>query len=483
MIYPDAPLLWTVWLGSAAVWLGLSLIVIRRWKLPQKPAPWIILIVAAVVRLGYVFFMPVTLSDDVWRYVYDGQSLVAGHNPYVAPPLDEIKTHEAAGEMDDHRWLTWINNPELVTIYQPTSQWFFAGVTEAYKIVSMGGGDALGAAKAYRLAFALLDLLIVLLLMRQLRHLGRSAWWAVMYAWSPLVIAETAWSGHQDGIGIAAMLGALMLAQRATRSEDKRAAMWCAVGAGVLLALAAGVKPIVLPLALPMAWKLKDEIGGWLRVASASAACVLTLTALYLPFALMDGGLTGMFETSREFVSRWRFNGSLHPLIEWGLRGVITEGEVWDIEAKSKQIADVVSGVLLLGILVAAMLFHRVPWRAATTYFFAMVCFSSTVHPWYLLWAMALLPVAWSAGRTFVGPAVWVASLTLPWSYWAWVNYADGGQGGAGAFDGEYQISMALTLAIWLPVYAALAWGIGATLRQVAAEKQGDTTRVRGGRG
>ncbi len=456
---------------------------IRRWKLPQKPAPWVILIVAAIVRLGYVFFMPVTLSDDIWRYLYDGQTLAAGNNPYVTPPLEDLEQLRAADDMEQARWLTWINNPELVTIYQPTSQWFFAGVTTVYNAVSMGHGDALGAARAYRLAFALLDLVIVVMLMRQLRFLGRSAWWAVMYAWSPLVIAETAWSGHQDGIGIAAMLGALLLAQRATRSEEKRAAMWSAVGAGVLLGLAAGVKPIVMPLALAMAWKLKDEVGGWLRVLAAAGACVLTLLALYVPFALMDGGLAGMFETSRQFVERWRFNGSLHPLIESAVRGVLTEGEVWEIEAKAKQITDAIAGGLVLVVLVAAMLFHRVPWRAATTYFFAMVCFSSTVHPWYLLWAMALLPVSWSSGRTFVGPAVWVASLTLPWSYWAWMNYADGGPGGANAFDGEYQIGLGLTLAVWLPIYAALAWGTWVTLRQVAAERRGDTTRVRGGRG
>jgi len=483
MNYPDAPVLWTVWIGSAVVWLGLSLVVIRRWKLPQHSAPWLILIVAAVVRLGYVFFMPVTLSDDIWRYLYDGQFFAAGINPYVISPQEYLEDLEANQIAYDGRWVEWINNPELVTIYQPTSQWFFAGVTKVYDLVAMGQGDVLGAATAYRLAFALLDLVIVLLLLRQLRFLGRSAWWAVLYAWSPLVIAETAWSGHQDGIGIAAMLGALMLAQRAARSEEKRAAMWSAIGSGVLLGLAAGVKPIVMPLALPMAWKLKDEVGGWRRVFAAAGACVLTLLALYLPFALMAGGLAGMFETSRQFVERWSFNGSLHPLIESAVRGRLTEGEVWEIEAKAKQIADAIAGGLVLVVLVAAMWFHRVPWRAATAYFFALVCFSSTMHPWYLLWVMALLPVAWSAGRSFVGPAVWVASLTLPWSYRAWLNYIDGGPGGVNAFDGEYQIGTALTLAVWLPVYAALVWGAWVTLRQVASARRGETKPVRGGRG
>lgn len=457
MIVPTPGLLWTVWIGSAVVWLGLSVIVIRRWKLPQKPAPWVILLVAAVVRLGYVWLMPPVLSDDIWRYLYDGQTLAAGNNPYVTTPLEKIEALQAIGK-GDTSWLSRINNPELVTIYQPTSQWVFAGIAKGYSLFS-GGGDVRGVVRAFRLVFSVLDLAIVVMLLGQLRYLGRSAWWAVMYAWSPLVICETAWSGHQDGIGIAAVMGSLLLAQRATRSEAGRRALWWAVGAGVLLGLAAGVKPIVLPLALPMAWKLRGAVGGWSRIVVAAGACGVTLAGLYLPFVWMDGGIGGMLDTSREFVSRWRFNGSLHPLIEAAVRPTI-DGKTWEIAARAKVIADAVAAGLLLLILVGATCFHRVPWRVATTFFFAMVCLSSTAHPWYLLWALAFLPVSWSAARTVVGPAVWVASLTLPWSYWAWVNVADGGVGASGGtFAGEYEIGLGLTLAIWLPIYAAVAWG------------------------
>lgn len=483
MTMPTAGLLWTVWIGSAAVWLGLSVIVYRRWKLPQKSAPWVILIVAAAVRLGYVGLMPPVLSDDIWRYLYDGQTLAAGHNPYVHAPLKEIETLDASGALNDAHWLTWINNPELVTIYQPTSQWVFAGIVKTTDLVLGGavGADQYG--HAFRLVFSLLDLLIVVMLLAQLHHLGRSAWWAVMYAWSPLVICETAWSGHQDGIGIAAILASLLLAQRAARSEEGRRVLWWAAAAGVMLGLAAGVKPFVLALALPMAWKLKGEAGGWSRIGVAAGACVVALVGLYLPFVLMDGGMGGMLETSRQFVSRWRFNGSLHPLIEAAVRPTL-DGEPWDIAARAKLIADAVAAGVLLVVLVGAMLFHRVPWRAATTFFFAMVCLSSTVHPWYLLWALALLPVSWSAARTFVGPAVWVASLTLPWSYAAWLNVAVGGDtSGGGGGGGGYEIGLGLTLAIWLPIYAAVGWGTADVLRGMRADRRGEVRRVRGGRG
>ena len=47
---------------------------------------------------------------------------------------------------------------------------------------------------------------------------------------------------------------------------------------------------------------------------------------------------------------------------------------------------------------------------SARAVLFAMVLFSTTSHPWYLLWALILAPAAMS-------PAVWVASLTLLWGY------------------------------------------------------------------
>ncbi|MEM7625643.1 MAG: hypothetical protein AAF333_08445 [Planctomycetota bacterium] len=474
MIVPDMGLLWAVWITSAALWLGLSVLVVRRWKLPQPPAPWIILGVAAAVRVGYVLLMPPALSDDIWRYLHDGQTLAAGQNPYVVAPLEVIEAAEAEGDAaaEAVAWMRWINNPELVTIYLPTSQWVFAAISKACDVLAGGDCGVMARQRAFRLVFAAADLLIAGLLIARLKAAGRSAWWAVLFAWSPLVIAETSWSGHQDGIGIALLVGGLMLAERGTRLAATGSdpgggkGSWSALlWAGALLGLAAGVKPIVLPLALPLGWGLVRECGfkqGMKRTAAACGVGVAVLLALYVPFLLMDGGMTGLFETSRYFVETWRFNGSIHALVEWTVRPALG-GEPWEVATRAKSIADAVCGGLLVLVLLISSGFQRDVWRVGATLFFALVCLTSTVHPWYLLWAAALLPVAWAGVREdvksfrglVVGPAVWVATLTLPWSYVAWVNYANGG-----AFDGEYQPGLAVTWMVWVPVYVALGWGV-----------------------
>ena len=50
--------------------------------------------------------------------------------------------------------------------------------------------------------------------------------------------------------------------------------------------------------------------------------------------------------------------------------------------------------------------------RATQVMLLGALMLTSTAHPWYLLWPLALLPLRWSW-------TLWVASLVLPWSYLA----------------------------------------------------------------
>ncbi len=387
---------------AAAVWSGLTALV---WRLQQASrqaeagrAMLMILALALVARLAVVLFTTPQLSDDIWRYVHDGRTTAQlGVHPYAAPPAESPLPYIG-------------NNPTLVTIYQPTSQLVFAG------IAALSPQE-----RAFRLGFVVIDLLVVALLLVALRDAKRSAWWAVLYGWHPLVIAEVAWSGHQDVIGIAALLAALLMTMRA---RDRAHGLGWAIGAGVCFALAIGVKPLVAPLALPLAWALRER---WRLILPAAGGSVLMLAALYLPFALWEPGLGGMIETVRTFTEKWAFNGSAHAVAEHLL------GE--------KPAADRLMLAALLLTLVAAT-FTCDLYRAARVYLFAGVLLSSTAHPWYLLWALALLPLAWSW-------SAWGLSLTIVLAYTAWVNPA-----------GFEPLAWAWWV-MWVPVYGAVVWELG----------------------
>ncbi|MGH9804064.1 MAG: hypothetical protein ACRD4D_02745, partial [Candidatus Acidiferrales bacterium] len=65
----------------AAVWLVFS------WRETTRGALLVVLVAAAVFRLTLLPLAP-SLSDDLYRYQWEGQVQLAGHNPYLATPSD-----------------------------------------------------------------------------------------------------------------------------------------------------------------------------------------------------------------------------------------------------------------------------------------------------------------------------------------------------------------------------------------------------------
>lgn len=403
-------------LAFIAAWLLLSVVAWQLWKGEKKVqsssdertrSVLIIVTVAILVRLVAVFGGPPQLSDDLWRYVHDGRSLAAGINPYSQTPADL-----GAGESGDPI-LDQINHPELTTIYQPTSQvvfaiWWWLHPHELDPLASY----------TYRLGFVGFDLVIVGLLLGQLCRQNRSVWWSILYAWHPLVISEFAASGHQDVIGVAMLLASLVW------TNPRAPTLARACGAGCALALAVAVKPIVMPLVLPLAWAMRQHLR-WIVIAGISAAATGLL--LYLPFFLWGDGIDGLFNTIGVFVSRWSFNGSLHQLV------VAVTG--------STAIASLAMVGLLTGILCVATWLQKDVWQTATLFLLVSLFCSSTVYPWYLLWALVLVPIRFDL-------AVWVFSVTITWSYVVLADIA------------SWQVPRWLLILEYSPVYGALALSV-----------------------
>ena len=379
----------------------------------------LVLLVAAAARCVVAVAGPPFLSDDIWRYIHDGATLgLAGENPYASSPAETDPTFRG-------------NNPELVTIYQPASQWVFAGLA---RLAALPHG--LAADAVFRLGFSVFDLVAVALLLAALRRAGRSAWWAALYAWHPLAITEVAGAGHQDPLGIALLLASLLAADGVRDGPDPRrgARLLAAAGCGAAMAAAVAVKPVVGPIAVfvLVAWRRRLGPGAVAPAGVAAAAGAAVLAAMYAPFALMPGGMERMIETTRVFTAHWRFNGSLHPLLEW--------------VTSSKPAVDAVLGAALLATIGAvAWKVHNL-WRAAGAFLVAALLMTSTVHPWYLLWPLALVPMS-------RGVAAWVFALAATAAYAAWL----GGE--------AYGVPPWLRVVEYAPVYAAVAWSARRELR------------------
>jgi alpha-1,6-mannosyltransferase len=345
-------------LYCAAAWTVL------RSSTAARNGLWVCLTLAAVCRVPLVIAEP-TISDDIYRYVWDGRVQRLGHNPYLSPPADPALAalHTPVTRLTNH--------PELPTVYPPAAQWFFRGVTAIHESVL-----------ALKLSFVACDALIVLLMLRWLSRAGQSPWRVLVYAWNPLVVIEVAGSGHVDALGaLLLLLSFLALSERKT------------LLAALSFVAAAEVKFLPIVLA-PMLWRR-------IRVRDAVVALAVAL-ALAVPF--LSGLLHAPIGSLPTYLAKWRFNGPVFALAEHFSRSR------WLVALPAAA-----------GLAVAARL--RIERLSPSTWAWPMAAsllLMPAVYPWYLVWitpylgALETLPLL-----------VWTQTVLL--TYVVWHVWGEGG--------------------------------------------------------
>src|SRR6185369_14860737 len=204
---------------QSAIYLLAAWIVVRARS--SNSTLLIVIAFAVLFRLS-ILFAPPYLSDDIYRYVWDGRVQAAGINPYryipAAPELAHLRDDMIYPKINRREWAH--------TIYPPAAQVVFFLTTRISETVVW--------MKATMLIFELVTIWAVAQL---LTLLGRPRQLLLLYAWHPLVIWEFSGSGHVDAISI----GFIALAFLAWQKKSN-------LGAGFMLACATLVKlfPVVL---------------------------------------------------------------------------------------------------------------------------------------------------------------------------------------------------------------------------------------------
>jgi hypothetical protein len=305
------------------IW-GLALL-----RLPMPTWSWRGLILSAVAVRLVLLFMDPTLSDDIFRYLWEGRAVSMGGNPYLHPPADAIW---AGLGQDSIR--AAVNHPEVGAIYPPLTLWLF-GVVSSLLYHPLG----------MKLAMAFVDVGVVWGLGRVLQGRRRSLAGAWLYALHPLGAVESAGSGHLESL-------ALLMVLLAIRDWDRgRSGLgWAAIG-GLLKFL-----PFLL---VPVLWRRSP----WLLGLAA-------LLGVGVAWPFLDAG-PAMLAGLGTYTTNWAFNGSVHPMVHAAI------GEA------SRPLLVAVGGIVLLW----AMRRFADPARVALWAGGAFVLLSPTVHPWYILWA------------------------------------------------------------------------------------------------
>jgi len=358
---------------TLAAWLlGLLgiVIVLRRGRRRGTPAPVVILSVAALLRLLLVPLAP-TLSDDVWRYLWDGRVAAAGRNPYLLTPDSEALVDLRHEDWDKvaHRGVPTVYPPLAVTLFSIAARLPHA-------------------LYAWKLFVGAVDWVTCLLLIRLAVRFGLPAERTLWYAWNPLVTTEVAGMGHVDSLGVAAVVATVGLLTTGSRR------LLPAVGA----ASAAILAKLVPLLALP--WWARASSAPWRFAAAVAALAVAALAPVLWAAGGVPPGIVA-------FGVSWEFDG---PLFEPLWRGLDAVGAVPAVKGLLDHLKSwtgehdfwnrwypYVYPQLLAKLVLAGGFALACGWgwrrlrdpAAATGWLFGTVLlFSATVHPWYLLWVL-----------------------------------------------------------------------------------------------
>ncbi|HUI09021.1 MAG TPA: glycosyltransferase 87 family protein [Bacteroidota bacterium] len=371
-----AGVLWMIGVNVVAYALfALAVRLLRRAELPPGGGALVVLLFGVLFRLSLVPH-GVIGSDDIYRYLWDGRVAASGINPYAYTPTDP---HLAALATDNLP--SSVNHPELKSVYPALAQGFFLLAHTLF-------GESVAAMKAL---LVLADCLTLLVLWRFVRTQRAPAAALLLYAWSPLPVLYFGLDGHIDALGILCVVCALAFF---TREKPFRGA--AALGAGALAKL---VPLIMLPL-------LVRNLKGARRFI-VPAIPVLMVIAGALIYYEPSWGVVQSLST---FSSRWEFNGSVFSVFYF-LTG-------------SNEAAHIVSGGLALVALGAIAALDRPLVEKVFWSFAAFVLVSPVVHPWYLTWLAALLPLRWSPG-VFVFLGTSAAANVVVYQYRAFGEWRD----------------------------------------------------------
>lgn len=337
-------------LGGWAVLFAAALVCALR--LPRRRALTLVLLLAVALRLA-ALSPKAPLSDDLYRYAWDGRVQVSGTDPYryppVAPELADLRTPWLFPPGSTAEGGTQINRPTVRTIYPPVAEaWFALEHLLLPADVRDLGYEGIG---------LLLDLAVLAVLLALLRDRR----WVAAYALAPLPVLEAVQNAHVDVLAVLLTLGAVALAERRRPTA-----------AAAVLALAALVK-LYPALLLPLLLRGRSALVR--GVAVFAAVCV----AAYLPHVLAVGGGIVGYLPGYLAEEKYSQGGRFLLLGLLGLGGTA-----------AKAVA-----VLLLAALGGWALRTRLPVRQAAPRLMAGVLLVVTpVQPWYALLLLALATLA-----------------------------------------------------------------------------------------
>nr|WP_306455282.1 mannosyltransferase [Winogradskyella pacifica] len=361
----------------------------------------LLVLFAIAFRVLFLFAIP-NLSQDFYRFIWDGRLILEGFNPYLYTPDSFINSGKfpVDNAQELYNGMGSLSSSHFSN-YPPLNQLCFV-------IANLFPGQSiLSSVMGLRLVIIAADIGTLYfgkkLLERSKLPSNRIFW----YILNPFIIIELTGNLHFEGVMIFFLIWSLYLLH--THKWQ-----WAAV----ILACSISVKLIPLMLLPLFFWwftsnKLKGQTEklGLLKLIPFYTIVIATTLLLFLPFFSMEF-VTNYSKTVGLWFGNFEFNASIYYLLRAIGYAITGYNEI----AIIGKILPLISVVIILGFSFLKQN-NSLP-KLATSMLLALTCYlflSTTVHPWYIATLVIL-----SIFTNYKFPLVW--SLAIVLSYLAYSN-------------------------------------------------------------
>lgn len=368
---------------------------------------------AFLLRIVLLFSIP-NLSNDFYRFIWDGRMIWEGYNPYLSLPETWIATqpHVISNAQELYTGMGSMNGGNY-TCYPPINQLCFL-IPAIF-----ASNHILGSAIIMRLLIILADLGTLWFGQKILKKFNLSPSLIYLYILNPFIILELTGNLHFEGVMIFFLIGSLyFLFIRYWKCS------------ALFLALSICVKAIPL-LFLPIFFRQ-------LSFKQFIMFCIMTLgitTLLFSPF-ISEALINNFMQSINLYFQNFEFNASIYY--------VIREIGYWNVGYNIIQTFGKITPFIIIGFVgIMALLKHNKNNQFYIHTFLFSISFyyflSTTVHPWYIA-----LPLILSVFTPhFKYPLVW--SFMMIFSYSAYITP-------------DYKENLWLVSLEYIIVYGVMIW-------------------------
>ncbi len=362
--------------------------------------------IAVGFRLIFLFVTP-NLSQDFYRFIWDGRMLLNGLNPYLYTPKNLIEQGTASVNHAQKLFEGMgMLNASHYTNYPPFSQlcYFIAAL--------FGNKSILTSIIVMRFQIILADIGILYFGKKILEQLKLPLKNSFLYILNPFVIIELTGNLHFEAVMAFFLVACLYLLLVKNKWGLAAIALGISISVKLITLL---FLPVFALYFIPNLFFKKNWLNNnrkdILKYINFCFIVIGTNLILFFPF-LSTQFIANFSKTISLWFQNFEFNASIYYVVRWVGYKVVG----WNIIAKAGKILPLITILMILifsftrknlkpKVLIESMLF------SITVYLFL----STTIHPWYLT-----IPLALSCFSKF--KYMWVWSLSIILSYFAYSN-------------------------------------------------------------